>query len=488
MMWAAYAKSGMRELTMNDWTDAEHLVEQAHAAYEAGKWDEAATALREALALNPYRPEWHFNLGLTLEQAGRFAEAAGAFAACSELDDEDPQVFMATGVNLLRADEPERAIEWLTRSERADPSSAASWVHRIEAYTRLGDHEQAELMFYMAQQVNANDAGAYANMAESLLARGLNERAIWCLREAAQLDPDMPRIHARLGEAYARVGKRERARVLFLRELRADPGDVNTLLDLGQLLCEMGKLVEAGEKFRRVLEIESDNSEARLSLGALAEREGRVNAAIDLYRSVMRCSPDLPDVRRRLASLLLVRSDALDREEAIELLEAEAARVLEPGALEGAGKPAPAGGVDDSQSDRELGAALLDAGLFERAKRVLAQRVKRCGVEAAGGASEVGAEAAENWHLLALAHYGLGEPKAGVRCGRRCVKIDIAHSRAVRNMIIAHARLGEWTRAGYWLREAKRMQARQPDLARLRLRVALLGVVSRLARACGVRR
>src|SRR5262245_53815618 len=51
---------------MNEWFDAEHHVERAHEHYEAGRWTEAETELRHALSLNPYRPDWHFNLGLTL--------------------------------------------------------------------------------------------------------------------------------------------------------------------------------------------------------------------------------------------------------------------------------------------------------------------------------------------------------------------------------------------------------------------------------------
>ena len=71
---------------MSDWTEAEKHVERAHEHYEAGRWNDAETELREALALNPYRAEWHFNLGLTLEAAGRFEDAIRAFRDAHELD------------------------------------------------------------------------------------------------------------------------------------------------------------------------------------------------------------------------------------------------------------------------------------------------------------------------------------------------------------------------------------------------------------------
>ncbi|MCA9310693.1 MAG: tetratricopeptide repeat protein, partial [Phycisphaerales bacterium] len=71
---------------MNDWFEAEQHYERAHEFYEAGRWDEAESELRQALALNPYRAEWHFNLALTLEAAGRFEAAIRALEDAHRLD------------------------------------------------------------------------------------------------------------------------------------------------------------------------------------------------------------------------------------------------------------------------------------------------------------------------------------------------------------------------------------------------------------------
>ena len=122
---------------MNDWVDAEHHVERAHELFDAGRWDEAESELRRALSLNPYQSEWHFNLGLTLEAAGRDADAADAFRDAFKLsDDPDSHAALLVGVNLTRAGRPGEALEWLERAEKMEPAGTEAQVHRIEALAR----------------------------------------------------------------------------------------------------------------------------------------------------------------------------------------------------------------------------------------------------------------------------------------------------------------------------------------------------------------
>ena len=58
-----------------DWRDGDELAEEARQHYEDGRLAEAEAALRQALARNPDRPDWHFHLGRLLEQTDRGLEA-----------------------------------------------------------------------------------------------------------------------------------------------------------------------------------------------------------------------------------------------------------------------------------------------------------------------------------------------------------------------------------------------------------------------------
>ncbi len=437
---------------MNDWVDAEEHVERAHEAYEAGRWDEAETELRRALSLNPHQAEWQFNLGLTLEAAERHDAAATAFRASFELRDrQDASSATAVAINLIRAEKASQAIEWLEIAERLEPNSASPFVHKIDAYSELGDHESAELAYYLGQQADPENPDLYSAMADALLDRKDFDRAIWCLRETARISPEMARVNARLAQAYAATGRQERARQLYHRELRLDPGDIDTLLDLGDLLVEMNRFVEAGEKYRRILELEPDHPDAHFALGELADRLERYDEATVQFDVVLRLDPNHPDARRRLAGLLLADGKEDSTRRARELLTGELACIgLESNR--------------DAEVLEELGQLLLDADMAAEGvrvfERVLVLRPKDHIAE----------------HNLSVAFLELGDFDRGTDRAKAALRLNPRFVPAMHNLALAHLRRKEWIRARYWARQAARVDPDDVALRRLRLVLRLHSV------------
>jgi tetratricopeptide (TPR) repeat protein len=447
---------------LNEWYDAEKHVERAHELYEAGRWEEAETELRQAISLNPFQPEWQFNLGLTLDAAGRHPEAAQVFKEAFELEPEDSQSALMAGLSLLRAERPGEALEWFDKAEKAEPGTVAPYVHRIEAHTDLGQHEQAEVNFYLAQQIDPKAADAYMAMADSLIERELFEKAVWCLREAARIQPELPGVQGRLADVYAATGRLERARQLYLRELRQDPGDLETLLALGRLLVDMHRFGEAGEKFRRILEIEPDNADAHFELGVLAERQGNDSEALMQFDVVTRLEADYPAARRRLAALLHRRGKADDRAAVESLLRRELASFRnDPEALE-------------DEDFEDLGHLLLDTNLPREAVRVLTRLVDRR------------PDQAGYRHLLSVAHFQAGDRRAGMVESRRVLRLDPRHVAAMHNMAMACIQDRRWARARYWLSQVRRIDPDDSSLRRLSLALKLHAVAEVFGGAAGL--
>ncbi len=463
---------------MNDWVDAEHHVERAHEHYDAGRWDEAESELRRALSLNPYQAEWYFNLGLTLEAAGRNADAADAFSKCYTLHEEhdqpDANSALLAGLNLLRASKPEDALGWFDTASKADPMNINAFVHRIEALTDLERYTDAEESFYLAQQLDPDHAELYAVMADSLLASGHNERAVWCLREAARLDPELPRVQARLAKAYAISGRLERARQLYLRELRNDPGDIDTLLDLGELLLDMHRHAEAGEKFRRVLELESDQPDAHFLLGELAEIEHRIADALVHYDVVLRLDKSYPAVRRRLARVLFLRNREEDIHRIRDLLAFEHRTLIAksivdtPKATQRPTKPTQSSQMLSARIEDldELARLLLDAEMIPESIRVYTEMIA---LEPANHRAH---------HGLSVAMLEADQFDAGIAAAKRTLEFQPRFVPAMHNLALAYLRQRQWIRARYWVRQASRVDADDPSLRRLRLKLRFHAALS----------
>ena len=96
---------------MNDWSDAERRVEKAQQFFEQRKWSEALREIRLATSINPYNSTWFFNMGLILDELGRFEEALEAYRHADGIDPNDVQTLNHLGLDLYRTGRIDKSIE-----------------------------------------------------------------------------------------------------------------------------------------------------------------------------------------------------------------------------------------------------------------------------------------------------------------------------------------------------------------------------------------
>ncbi|MEO0512416.1 MAG: tetratricopeptide repeat protein [Planctomycetota bacterium] len=438
---------------MSDWVDAEKFVEQAHDLFERGRFDAAESKLREALSLNPFEPEWHYNLGLTLEAAGRYREALSAIEDAVRLSPEDGVSYLLGGVAALRLDEFDRAVLWLERAAELDPGSIDAQLHLIDAFAQLGDRDRAETAFYLCQQIDDRDARPFSAMAEALLESGDAHRALVCLREAAERDADLPKLHSQLARAHAVTGRLERARQLFLIELRQDPGDTDTLMELADVLVRMKRLTEASEKLRRVLETEPDHSEAHLALGRIERDLGRPESGLSYLELALRLDSDQPGVRRALSEALMDRGSPGDLARTRRMLEADAESLLQDGAVVGADEFV------------ELGDLLLRAGTPERAYWAFRSAQERPSDESIADH--------ELLQRLSVAAFQKGDVAQGNEWAAAVLKRDPRFVPAMHNLAVAAFREHRNRRCRYWIERAIGLDPDDRAMKRLRLHLGM---------------
>jgi len=476
---------------MSDWLDAEAHADRALEMYERGRWAEAEAELRKAISMNPDQAEWHFNLGLTLEMAGRDADALECYERAVELLPDQVDPLLAAAVTSNRLEKFPRAIELLDIILKLDPANEAAYAHKIEAHGRLGQHDDAETTFYLAQHALPEaSAQCLAVMGESLMQRELFERAEWCLKEALRLEPNMPRLRARLAAVSASVGKSQRALQLYIQELREDPGNIETLLEYGLLLFDLGRLPEAAEKFRRVLEMEPANVEAHYELGQIALSTRRFEQAHLEFELVLKLDAQFPGIRQAMGETLL-RRDRL--EEAREFLVQECDQLLAtlkeaesspPGippandqssneipelksiSRQQAGDPS----VDSDTSEHRsrgglagLAELLLQAGEPQRAAQILEHALTE-------------SKTAELFRQLALARFRAGDRNAGSAASRRALRLDPTCIRSIHNLALAAWQLGKLRIAAGWVQRGLAINRHDDGLRRLRIRVWLAAV------------
>ena len=106
--------------------------DQGLAAFNAGRFEEAAMKFRTVVEESPDSPAGHYMLGLTLMRQKRAADALGSLAKAVELGPEDPRYLLTYAQAQLGAGRPDGALETLAKE---DPKSVPE-AHR-QAFGQL---------------------------------------------------------------------------------------------------------------------------------------------------------------------------------------------------------------------------------------------------------------------------------------------------------------------------------------------------------------
>jgi tetratricopeptide (TPR) repeat protein len=315
----------MDDHSFEPWADAERTAQKAWELFETGDVPQALEALSNAIDQNPANASWHFDKGLALDAMEDYDEAIKEYKIALEYNANDVEILNSLAVDYTRLRLYDLAMDTFERIHQLEPDFEPAYCNSIITAAEMGHHEQAEQIFYMAQQIDPNCPMCFYNMGNSLFVRGEYKRAIWCWQRTASLDANHPEINHRIAQAYWASSQFEQARRHFLAELRKCPGSIPAIYDFGLLLLELGEIESAKEKFHRILEFDADFAHAWHYLGEIHLNAGNMTEAVRHFKTAMEKNCDLIGPRFRLAQCAMAGNCPL---EAARYLKEELA--LEP--------------------------------------------------------------------------------------------------------------------------------------------------------------
>ncbi|MEX2212544.1 MAG: tetratricopeptide repeat protein [Phycisphaeraceae bacterium] len=408
---------------MNDWVDAEQHAERARAFFQSGQWDHALTELQRALALNPQQFEWHYGMGLTLDALKRYDEALASYELVLKLRGSDPEVLAHIGDDLIRLGRYEAAIESLERASTLDPDYEPGYCSRIIAYTKLGDHEQAEAMFYLARQTKDTCPRCFEHLGHSLLARGQVDRAIWCWQQTLKHSPDHATARALLAQAHYSRGQVERANLYFEQQIAHDPQDVPSRVGLAKLQIELDRPEDAVRSLRRIMEIDPTHAEAHYLMGDLSIQCGHVEEAEAELGMAARLDPQLHGVHLGLAQLRGIQGRYAEARDLL-LIELD--------------KP--------DHSPREaiaLSRTLMDLHIFDEAIALLGRLIEETQPATPADRTLVATMLQHRGYALLVS----GRRERGIVDCRRSLRYEPQHGATLHNLALAYLEAGDLLRA-----------------------------------------
>jgi tetratricopeptide (TPR) repeat protein len=281
--------------------DPDLALDEAAAAFEQGKTDEAEQKLRPVLEKHPSNLQALLLAGAVLDAGGRYAEADGYYQRALKIAPGSAQLLNNAANHYLASGNRSRAREFYLKTVAIDPQhpNANLQLARMSVEEKQGRPALA----YLHRLPESNDPGMLELRARAL---GLNGQCREAGELARRLDSQPGgdwRVHFSAGSIYAGCKIYDQAEAAFSRAFDADPRNFDILYNLGMAALHAGHTERAAGVFEIALNERPADVDCLYALSqTYLQRERAVEAAA-LLTKAEKLPPGRADVLLLLAQV-----------------------------------------------------------------------------------------------------------------------------------------------------------------------------------------
>ena len=257
-----------------------------------GRPEEAADALRRAIAINDRAASYRANLGEILRQAGRLDEATAAIEAAITLDPNNAQALNNLGIVQYERKQFEDAIASYRRALELRPGMAEALNNLGNALRATGDGEGALNAYREALAQRSFYPEAHNNLGTQLQQDGKTDEAEQALREAVRQNPHYIDAHNNLAQLLSSQKREADALAVLADALKIAPDNAQTLLLTARIQLRRNNLEAAEQAARLALEVEPDSPAGLTVLGQVLHDTDRYEEALDILGRAVAGAPD----------------------------------------------------------------------------------------------------------------------------------------------------------------------------------------------------
>src|SRR3989442_7232921 len=274
--------------------------------------NEAVTELRKALELDARQYEVRFELIVAYRELGNLAEAAAQLDVLQDSRPTDPRVFYVTGLLDTDRTDLNSALKNFNEAITRDPTMFAAWQDLGLAYMKANRWTDAMNAFAELVRRQPNSVEAAYFHALALYNSDKTSEAESEARRTLRLDAGAVEAHTLLGIILASRGDANAEAVDALSQAIAlNPNSFDAQLYLGRVQYATKDYAGAARSLRAAVKLNPRHAEARFFLGTALEAAGESDAAIVEYQALVKAQPESAMGQLGLGAML-VKQGRLD--------------------------------------------------------------------------------------------------------------------------------------------------------------------------------
>jgi tetratricopeptide (TPR) repeat protein len=229
---------------------------------------------------------YYYELGHAAWHAGRTEDAREVANAIERLFPESPLRWFAIGRALNDADH-ERSFDAYERAASPPPRSLDAQGIIVGRLAKSRRPRALERALEIGRESVARDpsrSNLHMSLGVALLSSGATAEAVTSFREAIRWNPKLRAAHVRLSEALISEQKPEEALAPASEAVRLDPNEHSAWNQLGIAQISSGRIEDAVGSFRKALALRGDAS-AHCNLGRALIKRGEFGEALEHLRT-----------------------------------------------------------------------------------------------------------------------------------------------------------------------------------------------------------
>jgi tetratricopeptide (TPR) repeat protein len=232
-----------------------------------------------------------YNVAVSLEHLCFFEEAATYLEKAIALEPENTSYLFDLAYCLEHTEDLDKCVNVYKNYLDVDPFSEHVWHSLGMVYSKMDKFDEAIEAYEFALAIDENYATAHFNLANSLANSGKFYDAIEQYLEFSRIEPDNIFANYYLGECYEQIKENQLAKDHYKKAIQIDEQFADAWYAYGCLLRSENKLKQSLKYLKKALELDKDNLEYTFSFGILCKDLGKFDLAADHFRNIVNQDP-----------------------------------------------------------------------------------------------------------------------------------------------------------------------------------------------------